>query len=128
WDVGATADATSWLVVDCDGTGAPSSAPRLVALARGSLHELDPAAAGFHALAPLDACRLVELTSTPRTPPETLRRADELVASIGRHAERVGDAAGLVLGRIVCQLINEAAFLIGEGNGTPEDVDAGMEL
>ena len=34
----------------------------------------------------------------------------------------------LVLGRIVAQLVNEAAFLIGEGNGRPEDVDAGMEL
>jgi 3-hydroxybutyryl-CoA dehydrogenase len=50
------------------------------------------------------------------------------VASIGRHAEHVSDAPGLVLGRIVCQLINEAAFLIGEGNGTARDVDAGMEL
>jgi 3-hydroxybutyryl-CoA dehydrogenase len=25
-------------------------------------------------------------------------------------------------------VINEAAFLIGEGNGTPEDIDAGMTL
>ena len=51
-----------------------------------------------------------------------------LVAALGRHAESVQDAPGLVLGRIVAQLVNEAAFLIGEGNGTPEDVDAGMEL
>ena len=35
---------------------------------------------------------------------------------------------GLVAGRIACQLINEAAFLIGEGNGSPADVDAGLEL
>jgi 3-hydroxybutyryl-CoA dehydrogenase len=52
----------------------------------------------------------------------------EFLATLGCHVEEVGDAPGLVLGRIVCQLINEAAFLIGEGNGTPEDVDAGMEL
>jgi 3-hydroxybutyryl-CoA dehydrogenase len=43
-------------------------------------------------------------------------------------AERVGDAPGLVLGRIVAQLVNEACFAIGEGVGAPEDVDAGMEL
>jgi 3-hydroxybutyryl-CoA dehydrogenase len=33
-----------------------------------------------------------------------------------------------VLGRIVSQLVNEAAFAIGEGVGSPEDVDAGLTL
>jgi 3-hydroxybutyryl-CoA dehydrogenase len=33
-----------------------------------------------------------------------------------------------VLGRIVCQLVNEASFAIGEGVGSPEDVDTGLEL
>jgi 3-hydroxybutyryl-CoA dehydrogenase len=28
----------------------------------------------------------------------------------------------------VCQLVNEACFAVGEGVGTPEDVDAGMTL
>ena len=42
--------------------------------------------------------------------------------------ERVGDAPGLVLGRIVAQLVNEAAFAVGEGVGTAADVDAGMVL
>ena len=33
-----------------------------------------------------------------------------------------------MLGRIVCQLVNEAAFALGEGVGAPEDIDAGMVL
>ena len=33
-----------------------------------------------------------------------------------------------MLGRIVAQLVNEAAFAIGEGVGSAEDVDAGLEL
>ena len=33
-----------------------------------------------------------------------------------------------MLGRIVCQLVNEAAFAIGEGVGSPEDVDTGLTL
>jgi 3-hydroxybutyryl-CoA dehydrogenase len=33
-----------------------------------------------------------------------------------------------VLGRIVCQLVNEAAFAIGEGVGSAQDVDAGVTL
>ena len=38
------------------------------------------------------------------------------------------DAPGLVLGRIVCQLVNEACFAVGEGVGSPADVDAGLTL
>jgi 3-hydroxybutyryl-CoA dehydrogenase len=35
---------------------------------------------------------------------------------------------GLVLGRIVCQLVNEACFAAGEGVGSEEDIDAGLTL
>ena len=38
----------------------------------------------------------------------------------------VQDAPGLVLGRIVCQIINESAFALGEGVGSAVDIDAGM--
>jgi 3-hydroxybutyryl-CoA dehydrogenase len=40
----------------------------------------------------------------------------------------VGDGPGLVLGRIVAQLVNEAAFALGEGVATADDIDAGMVL
>jgi len=54
--------------------------------------------------------------------------AAALAARAGLHAEWVGDAPGLVLGRVVCQLVNEAAFAIGEGVGVAADVDRGLEL
>jgi 3-hydroxybutyryl-CoA dehydrogenase len=54
--------------------------------------------------------------------------AERFLTSAGFHTERVGDGPGLVLGRIVCQLVNEAAFAIGEGVGSAEDVDAGLTL
>lgn len=54
--------------------------------------------------------------------------AEELAARAGLHHEWVGDAPGLVLGRVVCQLVNEAAFAIGEGVGSAEDVDTGVTL
>ena len=34
---------------------------------------------------------------------------------MGKHVEWVGDAPGLVLGRIVAQIVNEAHFAVGEG-------------
>src|SRR6202167_106234 len=36
--------------------------------------------------------------------------------------------AGRVLERIVCQVINECAFALGEGVGTAQDIDTGMVL
>jgi 3-hydroxybutyryl-CoA dehydrogenase len=134
----ARAETDAWLTVDCAGltTGGRygveaypgREGPRVRLLHDSSLALSEPTAAGFHVLPPFEAVRLVELTSTPHTNPDGLGRAKEFFAALGRHTEEVGDAPGLVLGRIVSALINEAAFLIGEGNGTPEDVDAGMTL
>ena len=46
-----------------------------------------------------------------------------------RQARRVGRRRpGLVLGRIVCQVINECAFALGEGVGSERDIDTGMVL
>jgi 3-hydroxybutyryl-CoA dehydrogenase len=121
-----------WLTIDA-GEAAPrravgQSTPRAVLLNRGSLHLIDPEAAGFHILAPLSCARLAEVTKTPVTRTESASRLADLLATLGLHVEEVRDGPGLVLGRIVAQLVNEAAFLIGDGNGRAEDVDAGMEL
>jgi len=83
---------------------------------------------GFHALSPLEGCRLVELTRLPSTPGHASEAAESFFASLGFLTEWVEDAPGLVLGRIVCQLVNEAWFAAGEGVGSPEDVDAGLTL
>jgi 3-hydroxybutyryl-CoA dehydrogenase len=40
----------------------------------------------------------------------------------------VRPAAGGVLERILCQVINECAFALGEGVGSAEDIDTGMVL
>ena len=75
---------------------------------------------GFHLLPPLG--QLVELTG------ERDKSVEQVFAALGFHHEWVGDAPGLVLGRIAAQLVNEAAFAIGEGVGSAGDVDAGMKL
>jgi 3-hydroxybutyryl-CoA dehydrogenase len=89
-------------------------------------HDPGGSAAGFHVLPPLG--RLVELTAQPSTAPAALAATEAFFATLGMVAERVGDAPGLVLGRIVAQLVNEAAFALGEGVGSAADIDAGMVL
>jgi len=102
----------------------------LVLCQAGSLAALDPAgsAVGFHVLAPLEQARLVELTRNDSSSPVAAARAERFFAALGKHVAWVGDAPGLVLGRIVCQVINECAFSLGEGVGSAKDIDTGMVL
>jgi 3-hydroxybutyryl-CoA dehydrogenase len=136
WDVAAPEEAEGSvpaLIVDCGATedGPPlQGGPQVLLCDVAPLSALDPggSSAGFFALAPFGASRLVELTRRPSTSPAAASAAERFFNSLGRHVEWVGDAPGLVLGRIVSQLINEACFATGEGVGSPEDVDAGMVL
>jgi len=139
------------LVIDCDaapaeGPGAravpgggpdrrgsstqPQGGARVVLCAQGSLGALDPggSAVGFHVLPPLASAGLVELTRSESSSPVAAARAERFFAALGKHVAWVGDSPGLVLGRIVCQVINESAFALGEGVGSAHDIDTGMVL
>jgi 3-hydroxybutyryl-CoA dehydrogenase len=134
WAVASPAEAVGEvpeLIVDC---GAPEDDPPLQGAHQAILCDGAPLAAldpgggsvGFHLLPPLG--RLVELTTQPTTSAAALAPVEAFFATLGMVAERVGDAPGLVLGRIVAQLVNEAAFALGEGVGSAADIDAGMVL
>jgi 3-hydroxybutyryl-CoA dehydrogenase len=138
------------LIVECDRAPAPAEptaedaspasaaathepsqgAAHLVLCRAGSLGALDPegSAVGFHVLGPLAQASSVELTRSESSSPLAAARAERFLAALGKHVEWVGDAPGLVLGRIVCQVINECAFALGEGVGEARDIDTGMVL
>jgi 3-hydroxybutyryl-CoA dehydrogenase len=113
--------------------GEPSPArggAHLLLCARGSLATLDPggSAVGFHVMPPFADAGLVELTRCESSSPLAAQRAERFFEALGKHTAWVGDAPGLILGRIVCQLINEASFALGEGIGDARDIDLGMVL
>src|SRR2546423_4138715 len=135
------------LIVDCESAPAGEELPRggplerrgqpppqggahLLLVCAGALHALDPggSAGGFNVLPPLGEARLVELTRGDASSPVAAARTERFFAALGKHVEWVGDAPGLVLGRIVCQVINESAFALGEGVGSARDIDTGMVL
>jgi 3-hydroxybutyryl-CoA dehydrogenase len=132
------------LIIDCDcggqreegssavGSGRTQSGhgARLLLCARGSLGALDPggSAVGFHVLPPLEKAGLVELTRSDSSSPGAAARAERFFGALGKYVAWVGDGPGLVLGRIVCQLINECSFALGEGVGSARDIDTGMVL
>lgn len=107
-------------------------APRAILCAGTSLVSADEGgnAVGFHALPPLGGRDglLVELTKGRDTAPAVAERAQAFFEGLGLHTAWVGDAPGLVLGRIVCQLVNECAFALGEGVASATDIDTGLEL
>jgi 3-hydroxybutyryl-CoA dehydrogenase len=70
----------------------------------------------FYAIAPLS---LVEVTG------EAGERAFQ---GLGLPTARVQPSPGGVLPRIVCQLVNECTFALGEGVGDAQDIDTGMVL
>jgi 3-hydroxybutyryl-CoA dehydrogenase len=136
WDVRDPAEAggeVPFLILDGTAGEDPEAplegGPQAICCAAGSLAALDPAgsSAGFHALAPLARTSLVELTRGPDTTATAADASEHFFHTLGKHTTWVGDAPGLVLGRIVCQVINEAAFALGEGVGTAEDIDLGMQ-
>ena len=84
--------------------------------------------AGFAALPPLATGGTVEIAPGLRTDAAWLDRAAEFFGSIGLEAVVVKDSAGLVLPRIVCGLVNEAATALAEGVAAAKDIDTAMRL
>jgi 3-hydroxybutyryl-CoA dehydrogenase len=68
----------------------------------------------------------VELTRGPDSTQAAIDATERFFSTLGKHTLWVGDAPGLVLGRIVSQLINECAFALGEEVGSSEDIDRGL--
>jgi 3-hydroxybutyryl-CoA dehydrogenase len=136
WEAATPLDAEGelpFLIVDCGATEDDpplQGGPLLLLCDAAPLSAQDPGgtAAGFYLPAPVLDGSLVELTRTPTTAPATAAAAERFFATLGRRAEWVGDAPGLVSGRMLAALVNEACFALGEGAGTAADIDAGMEL
>ncbi len=89
-----------------------TSGPRIIVDGLGGTVDGEP----FYAIVPLT---LVEVTG---------EAGETAFRDLGLHTERVQAAPGGVLGRIICQVINESAFALGEGVGSVEDIDTGMML
>jgi 3-hydroxybutyryl-CoA dehydrogenase len=137
WDVASPAEASAseapFLILDVTLGGEEPDAPlqggpQAICCAGGSLAALDPGggAVGFHALPPFSDSSIVELTRGEDTADSAATAVERFFATLGKYSSWVGDAPGLVLGRIVCQVANEAAFALGEARGSAEDIDAGM--
>jgi 3-hydroxyacyl-CoA dehydrogenase len=80
------------------------------------------------ALPNFEEATLVELGRDAAMTDADAKAAERYFRAAGKHVEWVGDAPGLVLGRILAQIVNEAHFAVSQGVATEEDCDTAMRL
>ncbi len=72
--------------------------------------------------------KLVEVAPTIHSSKEALNKTKNFLWNLGKEISVVQDRVGMVLPRILCMLINEAAFALMERIASPEDIDTAMKF
>jgi 3-hydroxybutyryl-CoA dehydrogenase len=83
---------------------------------------------GMHFMNPVPVMQLVEVIRGLATSDQTARHVIELAKMLGKTPVEVNDSPGFVSNRVLMPMINEAAFCVMEGVGTPEAIDTVMKL
>jgi 3-hydroxybutyryl-CoA dehydrogenase len=83
---------------------------------------------GLHFFNPVPAMSLVEVIRAPETSDETLGRALQFCAELGKETIEVRDLPGFVTTRLGVVLMCEAMRVLQEGVATAADIDTGMRL
>ena len=83
---------------------------------------------GICSLPTLSSASLVEVAPTVFSPAETIEVVRRFFGSVGKEIELVQDRVGMVFPRIICQIINEAAFALQEEIAAPQDIDMAMRV
>ncbi len=82
---------------------------------------------GMHFFSPVPIMKLLELVVSINTDNETIQFAREIGERIGKNTIIAKDFPGFTVNRVLVPMLNEAAFLVMEGND-PEEIDQGMLL
>ncbi len=83
---------------------------------------------GMHFFNPVPVMALVELIRGLQTSDRTFAAAEGLARKAGKTPVQVRNSPGFVVNRLLCPMINEAAFALGEGLATAEQIDQAMKL
>ena len=83
---------------------------------------------GTHFFNPVPVMKLLEIIKAYETSEETLQHALEWGKKIGKKTIVVNEAPAFAVNRVLCVMLNEAFFALGEGIASAEDIDTGMVL
>lgn len=83
---------------------------------------------GFSAIGLYTGVPVVEISAASHTKALYVQKTHRFLGSIGLRAIEVPEVPGLVLGRILAMLVNEATSALMEGVTSREDIDTAMRL
>lgn len=83
---------------------------------------------GMHFFNPVPLMALVELIRGLQTSDETYGAVEAVARAIGKTPVQVRNSPGFVVNRLLCPMINEAVFALGEGLATAAEIDEAMRL
>lgn len=86
------------------------------------------AVVGMHFFNPVPMMALVELIRGLQTSDETYAAVETVAKAIGKTSVQVRNSPGFVVNRLLCPMINEAVFALGEGLATAGEIDEAMKL
>lgn len=86
------------------------------------------AVVGMHFFNPVPMMALVELIRGLQTSDATYAAVEAVVRTIGKTSVQVRNSPGFVVNRLLCPMINEAVFALGEGLATAAEIDEAMKL
>ncbi len=83
---------------------------------------------GTHFFNPVPVMRLLEIINGYETSEETLEIAKDWGEKIGKEIIVVKESPAFAVNRVLCTMLNEAFYALGEGIASAEDIDKGMVL
>ena len=83
---------------------------------------------GLHFFNPVPLMTLVEIIPGLATSAATKAAMHEFAARIGKIAIEAADSPAFIVNRILCPMLNEAIFALGDGVGNVVDIDTGLKL
>lgn len=83
---------------------------------------------GMHFFNPVPMMALVEIIRGLQTDDATVAAVDAFAKRLGKTPITVQNSPGFVVNRLLCPMLNEAAFALQEGLASAAEIDAGMKL
>ncbi len=83
---------------------------------------------GMHFFNPVPMMALVEVTRGLQTSDATYAAVETLSRAVGKTPVQVKNSPGFVVNRLLCPMINEAIFALGEGLADAASIDEAMKL
>ncbi len=83
---------------------------------------------GLHFFNPVPVMGLIEVIPGLATSDDTTARVRTFAERLGKEVVEVQDEPGFVVNRILIPMLNEAAFVLGQGTASIEDIDKGCRI